>query len=156
MHKVRLPLIALIIMFVVVVALIAGLLLFYKGLNVNTSPAPSSVPTSTPTVTSIGVNVSGVVTVYSYYPDVYLDSIQFQDAQTRFNYTVSFSAVFYRNADNYSVVLPNGHSYNVTVNFHHGVGSALFPAAAYLGELVVHVPAGNDTITNLNYTKYFE
>jgi hypothetical protein len=107
-------------------------------------------------VLSAQVVVSGRVTVHSYYPDVYLDSISFHDTQTNQSQTILIPFVSINSPGyDYMIALQNEHTYNVVVNFHHGVGSAQFGAITTFS-ISIFAPAGNSTISDLNLTKYLE
>ncbi len=106
-------------------------------------------------VLSANVEVSGRLEVYLVYPDGYLDSVQFQDAQTKAIYTVTFPFISIDNsASDYSITLQNEHTYNVTVSFNQGIGDIEFGGTYYAGSLYVYAPAGNSTISGQNINAY--
>ena len=94
------------------------------------------------------ITVSGTVAVASYYPTVHLDAIQLQDIRTKNTYTAAPSNTF---SGSYSIALQNGHSYNVSVNFRHGIGNILFPDSINAGILHVYAQVGTSTISGIDY-----
>jgi hypothetical protein len=73
------------------------------------------------------------------------------------------------NEANYSIVLKNEETYNVTVNFSYGefynfnnINSyglptlTPFSVTSFIGNITVYAPAGNSTITGLTLSKNYE
>ena len=104
-------------------------------------------------VLSANVTVSGRIQIYSPY-GVNIDSLQFKDVQTKVVYTVAPS-IQEGEPPRYSIALRNEQTYNVTVNFHYGVGSLTpFSASGYIGNLTVYASTGNNTMQGQDFTYY--
>ncbi|HMK94117.1 MAG TPA: hypothetical protein VK536_01830 [Candidatus Limnocylindrales bacterium] len=104
-------------------------------------------------VLSKNVEVSGDIRIFSPYTSIIINSLQFKDTKTMTIYTASLtldkSNLYY----DYTVVLKNEETYNITVNFHYGIVSIIpFSASGFIGSQTVYAPAGNSTITGLNLT----
>ena len=132
-------------------------------------------------VLSENIKVSGEIQV-GYPTSGVIDSLQFKDIRTMANYTVTIeagglSATTFEdglyNEANYSIVLKNEETYNVTVHFtyegfynfnninSYGLPTLTpFSVVGLIGNIAVYAPAGNSTITGLtlsiNYNNDFQ
>jgi len=97
------------------------------------------------------VTVSGIIGVTSPYA-VSIDSLQFKDLQTDAVYTIAFpSTAGY--ASDYSIVLRNEETYNVTVNFNYGLPNFTpFSASGFIGNLTVNAPAESNTMQGQDFS----
>ena len=105
-------------------------------------------------VLSANVTVSGNVRMDYAFAGGYLTSIQFEDNQTRAVYVVNFPFISITSPSrDYSIVLQNEHTYNVTINFYEGVGNIQSPYIYQAGTFHVYAPAGSNSITNQNFNR---
>ena len=91
------------------------------------------------------VTVSGQAVAASILPATNIQTIQFQDSQTGTVTTFHFTTNETRSpTGNYSVILKNGHTYNVYINYII-LSSPL--KSGFVATFTVNVPAGQTAIT---------
>jgi len=102
------------------------------------------------------VKVSGEIQVGSIWT-VVIDSLQFKDTRTMATYTAATTeeSGLYNEAS-YNIILKNEETYNVSFNFTYGLPPFSASAVGFIGNITVYAPAGNNTITGLNLSYYFE
>ena len=115
-------------------------------------------------VLSENVKVSGEVRV-GFPTAVFIGSLQLKDTRTMTNYTVTtFEESGLYNEANYSIVLKNEETYDVTVNFSYGEFYNFnywpptltpFSVTSFLGNTTVYAPAGSSAITGLTLGKNY-
>ena len=126
-------------------------------------------------ILSENVTVSGEIQV-GFPTSVFIDSLQFKDTRTMATYTATeesgLSATTLEesglyNEANYSIVLKNEETYNVTVNFDYEGFSNFNPyyglptltptyVVGFICNITVYAPAGNSTVTGLTLSKNYE
>jgi len=105
-------------------------------------------------VLSRNVSVSGTISIALEAPFIGIDSLQFQDIQTKADYAATLSQTGNENESDYCVILKNQDVYNVIVSFRYALTSIPPPsfASGNVGNVTVYAPVGNSTITGLNFT----
>ena len=105
-------------------------------------------------VLSQNVTVSGTISIVLEAPFISIDSLQFQNIQTKAVYAATLSNTGNENESDYNVILKNQDVYNVIVSFRYALTSIPPPsfASGNVGNVTVYVPVGNSTITGLNFT----
>ena len=105
-------------------------------------------------VLSQNVTVSGTISIALEALFIGIDSLQFQDIQTKAAYAATLSQTRNENESDYSVILKNQDMYNVIVSFRYALTSIPPPsfASGNVDNVTVYAPVGNSTITGLNFT----